>query len=112
MGKRELVALLNLSSWCLVMVERLFLPVPWGCLWFVIVVFPDHTHLLFMTHNYTHFFYRFILLTNAGKRFHRDGLNSLDYNVTLMNNTQLFTLIMVDIGQPPSDLTNISSLVL
>ena len=46
-GKRELVALLNLSSWCLVMVERLFLAVPWGCLLFVIVVFPDHTHLLF-----------------------------------------------------------------
>ena len=42
MGKRELVALLYLSSWCLVMVERLFLTVPWGCLWFVIVVFPDH----------------------------------------------------------------------
>ena len=48
MGKRELVALLNLSSWCLVMVERLFLAVPWACLWFVIVVFPDHTHLLFL----------------------------------------------------------------
>ena len=47
MGKRELVALLNLSSWCLVMVERLFLAVPWGCLRFVIVVFPDQTHLLF-----------------------------------------------------------------
>ena len=47
MGKKELVALLNLSSWCLVMVERLFLVVPWGCLRFVIVVFPDHTHLLF-----------------------------------------------------------------
>ena len=30
MGKRELVALLNLSSWCLVMVERLFLAVPRG----------------------------------------------------------------------------------
>ena len=44
MGKRELVALLNLSSWCLVMVEWLFLAVPWGCLRFVIVVFPDHTH--------------------------------------------------------------------
>ena len=29
------------------MVERLFLAVPWGCLQFVIVVFPDHTHLLF-----------------------------------------------------------------
>ena len=48
MGKRELVALLNLSSWCLVMVERLFLAVPWGCLQSVIVVFPDHTHLLFL----------------------------------------------------------------
>ena len=47
MGKRELVALLNLSSGCLVMVERRFLAVPWGCLRFVIVVFPDHTHLLF-----------------------------------------------------------------
>ena len=47
MGKRELIALLNLSPWCLVMVERLFLAVPRGCLQFVIVVFPDHTHLLF-----------------------------------------------------------------
>ena len=46
MGKRELVALLNLSSWCLVMDERLFLAVPRGCLRFFIVVFPDHTHLL------------------------------------------------------------------
>ena len=48
MGKRELVALLNLSTWCLVMVKRPFLTVPWGCLQFVIVVFPDHTHLLFL----------------------------------------------------------------
>ena len=47
MGKRELVALLNLSSWCLVMVEGLFLAVPRGCLQFVVVVFPDHTLLLF-----------------------------------------------------------------
>ena len=48
MGKRELIALLNLSSWCLVMVERLFLTVPRGYLQFVIVLFPDHTHLLFL----------------------------------------------------------------
>ena len=48
MGKRELITLLNLSSWCLVMVERLFLAVPRGSLQFVIVVFPDHTHLLFL----------------------------------------------------------------
>ena len=30
------------------MVERLFLAVPRGCLQFVIVVFPDHTHLLYL----------------------------------------------------------------
>ena len=48
MGKRELVALLNLSTLCLVKVERLFLAVPQGCLQFVIVVLPDHTHLLFL----------------------------------------------------------------
>ena len=47
-GKRELVALLNLSSWCLMMVEWLFLTVPWGCLRSVIVVFPDHAYLLFL----------------------------------------------------------------
>ena len=46
MGKRELTALLDLSSWCFVMVERLFHEMPRGCLRFVIVVFPDHTHLL------------------------------------------------------------------
>ena len=51
MGKRELIALLDLSSWCLVMVEQLFLAVPRGCLRFVIVVFPDHTHLLFFLLN-------------------------------------------------------------
>ena len=52
MGKRELAALLNLSSWCLVMVEQLFFVVPQGCLRFVIVVFPDHTHLLFLLLSY------------------------------------------------------------
>ena len=52
MGKREMIALLNLSSWCLVMFERLFLAVPRGCLQFVIVVFPDHTHLLFLICQY------------------------------------------------------------
>ena len=58
MGKRELVALLNLSpSWCLMVVERLFLAVPRGCLQFVIVVFPDHTHLLFLTIVFFFFFF-------------------------------------------------------
>ena len=51
MGKRELLFFIlpNLSSWCLVMIEWLFVVVPCGCLWFVIVVFPDHPHLLFLT---------------------------------------------------------------
>ena len=44
--KRELVALLNLSSWCPVIVTWLFFTVPRVCLQFVIVVFPDHTYLL------------------------------------------------------------------
>ena len=48
MGKRELVVFLSLSSWCLMMVVWLFLAVPWVCLRFVIVVFPDHSHLLFL----------------------------------------------------------------
>ena len=49
MGKRELVALLSLSSCSLLIVLWLFLAVPRVCLWFVIVLFPDHTHLLFWT---------------------------------------------------------------
>ena len=47
-NRRELIVLLGLSSWCLVVVGWLFLVTPWGCLRFVIVVFPDHTHLLFL----------------------------------------------------------------
>ena len=50
MGKRELVAFLSLSSWWLVVVVRLFLAMPRICLQFVIVVFPDHTHLLFLVY--------------------------------------------------------------
>ena len=44
MGKRQLVALLGSSSWCLVMVVWYFLAVSWVCLRFVIVILPDHTH--------------------------------------------------------------------
>ena len=47
--KRELFALLYLSCWCLVTVNvlPLFLLVLWVGLQCVIVVFPDHSHLLF-----------------------------------------------------------------
>ena len=46
--KRRLVALLLLSYRCIVTINILwfFLTVPWIGLQYVIVVFPDHTHLL------------------------------------------------------------------
>ena len=47
-GRESWLLCIILSSWCLEMVERLFLAVPRGCLQFMIVVFPDHTHLLFL----------------------------------------------------------------
>ena len=46
-GKRELVAFLWLSSWCLLIDVLLFFAVSWVCLQFVIMVFPIHTHLIF-----------------------------------------------------------------
>ena len=61
MGKRELIVLLNLSPLCLMMVEWLFLAVPWGCLLFLIVLFHDHTHLLVLS------LYKFILLGTSPK---------------------------------------------
>ena len=39
-----LFALLCLFSWCHMIVVRLFLMMPWVCLQFVIMVYPDHTH--------------------------------------------------------------------
>ena len=62
LGKIELVALCIFSSWCLMIVVMPFLALPYVCLQFVIVVFPDHTHLLFLrskvykfdTHNRHH----------------------------------------------------------
>ena len=68
MGKRELVALLNLSTWCLVMVERLFHAVPRGCLWFVIVVYPDHTDLLFFNGRIP-FYYNYLDLLPPKPKF-------------------------------------------
>ena len=46
--KRKLIALLLLSCGCVVALSVLwlFITVAWVGLWCVIVVFPDHTHLL------------------------------------------------------------------
>ena len=53
MEQRELADLLSLSSWYLVIVVWLFLTMPRVCLQFVSVVFPDHTHLLFLNESST-----------------------------------------------------------
>ena len=47
---RKLVALVLMSYRCIVTINVLwlFLKVPWAGLQYVIVVFPDHTHLLFV----------------------------------------------------------------
>ena len=47
MGKSELVALLCLSSWCLLIVVRLFLTMSW-VVYSLRLVFPDHTQLIFL----------------------------------------------------------------
>ena len=58
MGKRELVALICMSSLSLAIVVWLFFTMPQVCLQFVIVVFPEHTNLLF-------FFLYFVLAHKA-----------------------------------------------
>ena len=84
LGKRDLVALLRLSSWCLVMVMWLFLAVPWVCLQFVIVVFPDHTHLLFLFSNSakTHYDDN---LGDIKQRLHDNTVPSLDTTIFSLN---------------------------
>ena len=86
MGKRELIALLNLSSWCLVMVVQLFLAVPQGCLQFVIVVFPDHTHLLF-----------FLILVLKCNNFEFNGQHYLQVQGTAMG-TKWHQLMQICLG--------------
>ena len=53
--KRKLVALLLLPYRCTVTINALWLfrTMPWVGLQYVIVVFPDHTHLLFYTNTQT-----------------------------------------------------------
>ena len=64
-GKRELVALLCLSSCCLMIAVWLFLTMTRVCLHFVIVVFPDHMHLLFLIINVQKYFLNSIADTQS-----------------------------------------------
>ena len=76
-GKRELVALQNLSSWYLVMVEWLSLAVPWGCLRFVIVVLPDHTHRVTFLKFYRRYYVLISKFQIGLKSLFRQGLSEL-----------------------------------
>ena len=62
------------------MVERLFLAEPLGCLRFVIVVFPDHNHLLFSMNEKTYVFKKF---TNVF-----DGMFAVLSNLNLPNDNK------------------------
>ena len=89
MGKRELVALLSFSSWCLVIDVWLFLAVPWVSLQFVIVVFPDHTRLLFMA---VYQDAQFDLFLNQPHQSHTDIRNKMCIIVFPFFNIDIFTL--------------------
>ena len=66
MGKIELVALLNLSSWCLVMVERLFLAVPRGChLLFSTILYTISLAISYVSHLYVLIFVQYRTLSMA-----------------------------------------------
>ena len=47
-GEERAGCFASFVSWCLVIVVWLFLTMPRVCLQLVIVVFPGHTHLLFV----------------------------------------------------------------
>ena len=64
--------------WCMAIDMWLFLTMPWVCLQFVIVVFPDHTQLLFMGRNAI-FFGGFLLLVYKNC-IGINGLPSLGYD--------------------------------
>ena len=63
------------------MVERLFLAVPRGGLQFVIVVFPDHTHLLFLAGIH----YSCGLCSQIGAFFHDCGQKNGEYQRVVLS---------------------------
>ena len=74
------------------MVERLFLVVPRGCLQFVIVIFPDHTHLLF-----------FLYSCQLGKIYalsleHLSHYKTIDYSINVLQQTACLVVNPITVG--------------
>lgn len=42
-------------------------------------------------------------MRSTGKRFRKDGVNSVRYKLVSRNDTKLFTHFMIDVGEPPSN---------
>ena len=81
------------------MVKRLFLAVQRGCLQFVIVVFPDHTHLLFLNTKLLKQGYLYQKLCKGFYKFyHRPSELIVKYNVGLKTLLQQGTLEPVRCG--------------
>ena len=92
MGKRELVALLSLSSCCLVSV--VFSAMSWVCRQFVIVVFPDHTHLIF---------FHMLIKYNSDRMISNCEI--------IISNLKLNTIVNI-INYSPNSMTNTRNLLL
>lgn len=57
------------------------------------------------------FTFRHFLMRSTGKRFRKDGVNSVKYNVVFKNDTRLYTHLMIDVGTPPTDQKQFMSFV-
>jgi len=50
------------------------------------------------------------LLKTVSKRYPKDGLNTLDYDVVFSKNSRLYTHIMLNVGDPPKDLNKVKKM--
>ena len=85
---------------------RLFLAVPWGCLRFVIVVFPDHTHLLFLIVSIPGLchlsYFKFLIFFN---QTYVVGTQQNSLNETLLSLKAHQTYVLLDIWENMYDFT-------
>ena len=107
MGKRELVAFLCLSSWCLVAVSALwlFLTLPWVGLQCVVVVFPIHTHALGVNVSF------YTIVQWKTRCIFMDPFKNgptSHFSITITENTENIKYVQTAISCYRTDLTNLS----